>query len=171
LLLLSALITGCAVFAPVYQRALDQALLIDGLARNDVIATAVVLSTGADKGAPLDVRAVKQLFPAQLVPIYDGGSELWSGRVRYTGVSGGGSKVYVRGPQETCRGLVVVVGTCPTAPYEILVSAAELKIQGWTVGTLLTSVEDQPTVGSPDPFPSPFTIVGVYQQHQIRGTG
>ncbi len=164
LLLLSALITGCAVFAPLYQRALDQALLIDGLARDGVVATAVVLSSTAEADAPPDPRSVRQLVPEVLRSLYDGGSEMWSGRVRYNGVGGTGSKVFVRGPQDVCRGLVILDGVCPTLPYQILVSAAELKIQGWSLGTQLTPVEDQPTVASPGPLPSPFTIVGVYQQ-------
>jgi len=164
LVLLSALITGCAVFAPLYQRALDQALLIDGLARDGVVATAVVLSSTAEADAPPDPRSVRQLVPEVLGSLYDGGSEMWSGRVRYNGVGGAGSKVFVRGPQDVCRGLVILDGVCPTLPYQILVSAAELKIQGWSLGTQLTPVEDQPTVASPGPLPSPFTVVGVYQQ-------
>jgi len=164
LLLLSALITGCAVFAPLYQRALDRALLVDGLARDGVVATAIVLSSGAEADAPPDPRSVQQLVPDLLRSLYDGGSEMWSGRVRYDGVAGNGSKVFVRGPQDVCRGLLIVDGVCPTLPYQILVSSAELKIQGWSLGTRLSPVEDQPTVASPGPLPSPFTIVGVYQQ-------
>lgn len=164
LLLLSALITACAVFAPLYQRALEQGLLIDGLTRDDVVSTAVVLSPGSDADAPPDPHGVRQLFPEGLKSLYDGGSDMWSGRVRYDGVAGMGSKVFVRGPQDTCRGLVIINGSCPTLPYQVLVSSAELRLQGWSLGTRLSPVEDQPTVASPAPFPSQFTIVGVYQQ-------
>jgi hypothetical protein len=42
LLLLSALITACAVFAPLYERNLEQSLLRDGLTRQSVISTSIV---------------------------------------------------------------------------------------------------------------------------------
>ena len=42
LLLLSALITACAVFAPLYERALEQSLLRDGLTRQSAVATSIL---------------------------------------------------------------------------------------------------------------------------------
>ncbi len=41
-MVVSALITACAVFAPLYERALEQSLLRDGLVRQDAMATSVV---------------------------------------------------------------------------------------------------------------------------------
>jgi len=52
LALLSTLITACAVFAPIYERSLEQSLLREGLKRNDVIATAISLDTSRSGTSP-----------------------------------------------------------------------------------------------------------------------
>lgn len=163
LALLSTLITACAVFAPIYERSLEQSLLREGLKRNDVIATAISLDTAAVRNVTPDAALTRKAFPLELAPLYDTGSETWSGSVVYKGV-GGPSKLQVVGMQDTCRGLQVVSGACPTQAYQILVSATEAKLQGWVIGTQLTPVEDIPSEAAAPPFPSRFTIVGTYHQ-------
>ena len=167
--LLSTLITACAVFAPIYERSLEQSLLQEGLKRNDVIATAVSLDTVAVRDVPPVASTTRKVFPPELAPLYDQGSEMWSGRVRFTGIAGRESKLQVVGMQDTCRGLQVVSGACPTQAYQVLVSATEAKVQNWSIGTQLAPVEDIPSVASPAPFPSKFTIVGTF--HQLPDPG
>ena len=99
-----------------------------------------------------------------LIPAFDAGSDMWIGRLRYSGVEVDQSAITVVGPQDTCRGLQVVRGSCPSNPYEIAVSAAEAAYQHWTVGTTLRPVEDVPGVASPEPFPKPFTITAFFRQ-------
>ena len=58
LLLLSALITACAVFAPLYERALEQSLLRDRLTRQSEISTSIVgesVQTAAASADPAPV--------------------------------------------------------------------------------------------------------------------
>ena len=162
LALLSALITACAVFAPLYERSLEQSLLREGLKRNDVVATSVSRETVAVRGVPPIGAQTRKVFPAGLATLYDQGSETWSGRVRYTGLAGRPSKIQVVGSQDICRGLQVVTGACPTKAYQVLVSEAEARLQRWSVGTELTPVEDILATEFPAPFPSKFTVVGIY---------
>jgi len=164
LALLSMLITACAVFAPIYERSLEQALLREGLKRNDIVATSVSLDTVAVRDVTPVAAETRKVFPSALAPLYDQGSEAWSGKVSYTGVAGSPSSLQVVGLQETCRGLQIVSGACPTQAFQILVSAAEAKVQGWSVGTQVSPVEAIPSAASPAPFPSKFTIVGTYHQ-------
>jgi len=164
LALLSALITACAVFAPLYERSLEQSLLREGLKRNDVVATSISLDTVAVRGVPPLAAQTRKVFPAGLATLYDQGSETWSGRVRYTGLAGRPSKIQVVGSQDTCRGLQVITGACPTKAYQVLVSEAEATLQRWSVGTELTPVEDILATEFPAPFPSKFTVVGTYHQ-------
>ena len=62
LALLSALLTACAVFAPLYERALEQSLLRDGLTRQSILDTSIV-------GESVQVlrssheRAIRSLMP------------------------------------------------------------------------------------------------------------
>ena len=164
LLLLSALITACAVFAPLYERALEQSLLRDGLTRQSEISTSIVAEAVQTGRVPADPAVVRTAFPVSLIPAFDAGSDMWTGRLRYSGVEGDQSAITVVGPQDTCRGLQVVQGSCPANPYEIAVSAAEAAHQHWTVGTTLRPVEDVPGVASPEPFPKAFTITAFFRQ-------
>ncbi len=152
------------MFAPLYERALEQSLLRDGLTRQSEIATSIVGRVVQTAQAAADPAVVRTAFPVSLVPAFDAGSDLWTGRVRYAGVDGEPSSITVVGPQDTCRGLQVVQGSCPANAYEIAVSAAEAKVQGWTVGTTLQPVEEVPGLASPEPFPKPFTITAFFRQ-------
>ncbi|MDQ6716280.1 MAG: hypothetical protein M3Z83_09240, partial [Actinomycetota bacterium] len=164
MLFLSALITACAVFAPLYERALEQSLLREGLKRNDAIQTAFVMEAVAFRDVAPSPERPRSVFPAELASLYDGGSDLWSGRVRYVGVAREAASVLVVGPQDTCRGLQLVSGRCPSKPFEVAVSEAEAKVQGWSIGASLSPVEDLPPTAAPNPFPQPFVVSATYRQ-------
>lgn len=168
LALLTALVTASAVFAVLYERALEQSLLREGLLRQGVAATAVTLdsqTTLATNPVPAQVRGV---FPTSLAGLFDGGSELWTGHVSVQGRSGT-SSVAVYGPQDTCRGLRLVSGHCPSAAFDVLVSADEARIQGYRIGQRVSAPEEVPSTGLGPGFPSPFTIVGTYVQDDDPG--
>ncbi len=164
LLALSALITACAVFAPLYERSLEQSLLRDGLTRQSLTETAVVASSVVSRDAPPSSTAMRSTFPAALGGLYDAGSDMWSDRLHYTGVARQQSTVDIRGPQDVCRGLRLAQGTCPARAYDVAVSTAEAKVQGWQVGTRLQAVESQPGVSAPAAFPQPFVVTGLFEQ-------
>jgi putative ABC transport system permease protein len=164
LLLLSALITACAVFAPMYERALEQSLLRDGLTRQSAVATSIVAESVQTDRVPPEPAVVRGTFPTALVPFYDAGSELWSGRVNLVGVAGRPSTVQLVGPQDTCRALEITAGRCPANPYEIAVSSAEAKVQGWGLGTQLNPQEVLVAGFQPIPFPRPFVVTGFFRQ-------
>ncbi|MEO7061495.1 MAG: FtsX-like permease family protein [Lapillicoccus sp.] len=161
LALLSALITACAVFAPLYERNLEQALLREGLTRSTVLDTAVTLDAVAVPGASPDPAQVRTFFPSTLSSIYDSGAETWTGQVFYAGVAGT-SVVTVRAAQDTCRGLRVASGVCPTRPWQVVVSADEARIQGWKLGDQLPATESLPAGLEPHKFSQRPTIVGTY---------
>lgn len=163
LALLSALITACAVFAPLYERDLEQALLREGLTRYSQADTAVTLDAVSVDGAVPDPARMRELFPRSLAPIYSAGRETWTGRVTYAGVRGA-SVVTVRAAQETCRGLRVVTGVCPTDAWQLLVSADEARVQRWRLGDHPVAPESLPPDTTRGTFPRPWTIVGTYQQ-------
>ena len=106
-MLLSALLTACAVFAPLYERALEQSLLRDGLTRQSALATSIVGESVQSPVSSPQPAGIRGIFPVALAPFYDAGSDLWSGRVTYTGVVGLPSTVQLVGPQDTCRALEI----------------------------------------------------------------
>lgn len=169
MLALSALITACAVFAPLYERALEQSLLREGLSRYDVTQTALTLESVSLRDVPPTPQGPRSAFPAGLASLYDAGSNLWVAHVSHTGVGGDPSSVLVLGPQETCRGLQLVQGACPSKPFEVAVSEAEAKVQGWSLGAQLSGLEELPPTTEPAPFGRPFVVTAIYRQQVDPG--
>lgn len=169
LMLLSALLTACAVFAPLYERALEQSLLRDGLTRQSALATSIVGESVQSPVSSPQPAGIRGIFPVALLPFYDSGSDLWSGRVTYTGVVGLPSTVQIVGPQDTCRALEITQGTCPSNPYEIAVSAVEATIQGWPLGAQLNPAEVLVAGQQSQPFPKPFVVTAFYRQQGDPG--
>ena len=169
LLVVSALITGCAVFAPLYERALEQSLLRDGLLRQSAMATSVVAEAVQTRDVAPSSPRVRSAFPPGLADVYDGGSDLWNGRVSYTGVTADPSTIEVYGPQDPCGGIDIVQGRCPAAAWDVAVSADEAAVQGWTVGTRLSATEVVVGVSDPGSFPQPFVVTGFYHQRDDAG--
>ena len=169
LLLVSALITACAVFAPLYERALEQSLLRDGLVRQDAMATAVVAQAVETRDVLPSPERIRSALPAALAEVYDGGSARWNGRVTYTGVGAAASTIEVFGPQVTCQGIEIVQGGCPAAAWDLAVSADEARVQGWVLGTRLAAREVIVGVADPGTFKEAFTITGFYRQRADVG--
>ncbi len=163
MLALSALITTCAVFAPLYERALEQSLLLDGLNRYDPIQTALILEAAPLRDVLPQPQEPRSLFPPTFARLYDDGSDLWSARVRYAGVAHADSSILLLGPHDTCRGLQLTSGACPTKPFEVAVSEAEAKVQGWSLGASLTAAEDLPP-GAQSSLTQPFVVTGFFRQ-------
>ena len=162
LAVLTALVVGCAAFAPLYERALAQSLLREGLSRMPPASTAIELTSSREPGLRVRAEPLREVFPATLAGVYGPGVERWSGRVFVTG-SQGVSTVTLWGSPTPCEGLVLDAGRCPQAAFEVLASTAEARLQGWVLGTVLTAVEARGITRGPA-FPSPVTVVGTYTE-------
>ncbi|MDQ6895928.1 MAG: hypothetical protein M3171_04870 [Actinomycetota bacterium] len=169
LLLVSALITGCVAFAPLYERALEQSLLRDGLVHQDAMATSVVAQAVETRDVLPSPERIRSAFPAALAEVYDGGSDRWNSRVKYTGVGAAASTIEVYGPQVACQGIEIVQGSCPAAAWDLAVSADEARVQGWVIGTRLAAKEVVVGVADPGPLPQPFVVTGFYRQRADVG--
>ena len=141
LVALAALVAACAVFAPLYDRAIQQAVVRTTLDGAAPLTTGVQLSTvsaGADPlaavPAPEDVADVlgkryrSDFRPAVLG--YRGDSAVRPGAT----TDPAGDLIWRDG---ACDHLTVVDGRCPSAPAEVLVSTADAKIFGYDIGSTL----------------------------------
>ena len=171
LLLVSALITGCVAFAPLYERALEQSLLRDGLVHQDAMATSVVAQAVETRDVLPSPERIRSALPAALAEVYDGGSDRWNGRATFTGVGASASTIDVYAPQDPCRGVEIVQGSCPASAWDLAVSADEARVQGWVIGTRLAAKEVVIGVADPGPLPQPFVVTGFYRQAPTWGTG
>lgn len=171
---LSALVTACAVFTPLYQRELDQASVHVELDHAAPGASALQLtSDGVLPSIYTGQREpVPALLPAELVALVPP-SLLRSFHAPINALSvqlsmpsdapqpSDGALVWRAG---ACAHLQLAAGACPTAAQEILVSTADAENFGWGLGTQLPGVEKQPlaTRRAPAP-PTVLTVTGVYR--------
>ena len=153
LVALSALITACAAFAPVYDRAMQQALVDTLLARASaaqttvaVVSEAVVNAGGAtDSRDPRELRAlVPDEVADRLGPPVLGRTALVTPRAGE--VPPTGQLVWRDG---ACEHVRLLTGTCPAAAGEILVSEPDADTFDLAPGSVVTvgsAVDDRARV-------------------------
>ncbi|MGI9157778.1 MAG: FtsX-like permease family protein, partial [Marmoricola sp.] len=170
--LLAALVTTCAVFAPLYDRATQQALVDVKLAQAPIQLSGLALSSAKPEGNNFS-GASEQLVPVQdpkdLVALVPASVRSHFARpvVSISGQpdrpgspnSSGGALLWRAG---FCRHVVLLGGRCPTGAGEIAVSRADAHNFGYKPGTKITIAGAQ-VENSPAPT-APVTVVGVYRQ-------
>lgn len=142
LVLISALVTTCAVFAPLFSRAIDQALLratIGRLEPADLKLGVLASRARAQGDASLQASTVEESMPPALMQWYEPGIAMTTDQSNVVPTAGKKpSPVRLVARDEVCEHLTLDSGTCPSAPDDLLVSAADAKLWGWKVGTPLT---------------------------------
>lgn len=161
LVAVSALITACTAFAPVYDRAMQQALVDTLLAHASPAEKAVTVQSEAtvDAGGAAearDPRDLRAMVPGDVVALL--GPAVLGRTASVTPVAGDlpptGPLVWREG---ACEHVRVLSGTCPEAPGEILVSEVDVETFGLSVGstsTVSAAVNGQPGVR--------LVVVGTY---------
>ena len=170
LLLLAALITTCAAFAPLYDRAIVQALVDVELARTTVQVSALTVGSAFDRN---NVVAGKPMPPAALPDLVPAGDRLAFGRpVTAASAVANRSPSSPTSPtgvveyhQGQCRHLRFGAGRCPRAAGEIAVSSADARVFHVTVGSRIVVEGNPGQPGVPVAPPLvPLRVVGSYQQ-------
>ncbi|HEY7722360.1 MAG TPA: FtsX-like permease family protein [Pedococcus sp.] len=162
LVLLAALITACAAFAPLYERGLEQALVrtvIDEAAPAD---TALTVRSGRSATNPELVSAgLEPNVPAALRALHEPGIGMVHGAmavVPRAGLAPSPGEIMAR--TGACEHLRITTGRCPGEAGEVLVSAKDLAAWSWRAGQSF----DTPVVGAPDgSAPVRLTVVGAYE--------
>lgn len=167
LALVSALVATCAVFAPVFARSIDQALLRVHVTEADPATSATTLTRPRTSTTPqLMPQSVVDLVPADLARV---SQEPISGLRYATDVvprqGKRASPVVLRTRTDLC-GHVEVTGRCPDAAGEVLVSAADATTWGWRAGTTLAAPQAKYSRFDPDLPDVELTVVGTYTAPQ-----
>ena len=167
LVVVSALVTTCAVFAPLFVRTLEQGLLQARLVESDPADTSVLVR-GARTVADPDVTAadLEAVMPQEATTWFGDGVGMTTAQTRVQPQPGKAtSPLRIVARDDLCAHLELVSGTCPTAKGEVLVSAADAKAWGWSEGTRFDVVDPSaPTGTDPDAVaPVPLTVAGVYR--------
>jgi putative ABC transport system permease protein len=161
--LLSSLVVACVTFAPMYDRALLQALAWSRLAREPVDVTGIRLSATNDPSpsygwsvSPGDLAA---RIPPQMLAHFQG-------RIDSRGVDVAVATPRLAGPllwrTDVCRHLRFSAGTCPARSDEIAVSPADAARFGWNPGSTVTATEDVEAGTGLPLHARTFTVTGVY---------
>ena len=150
LVLLAALVTTCAVFAPLYERGLEQALLHGALDNAVPADTALVVRAGRTTTNPDFVpQDLLANVPAQTRTLYGQPVGTISNPVEVRPAAklktSPASLVY---RSDVCAHLRVTEGACPTKANEVMVSAKDLAAWNWRLGQRLGDR---------------FTLVGAYE--------
>lgn len=171
LLALSAVITACAVLAPLYDRAMQQALTrltLDAATGTDTDIQVRSISRFAFPDAadlaPATPDQLAGLLPTEARSLFGpriDGSSLFVVRADRTGRSPVGTLRWRAG---ACDHVTWVTGRCPATLGEIAVTQADVKNHGLTVGSTV-QVMEQPTLEPPGERPVvPLRVTGVYRQ-------
>lgn len=163
LALVSALVATCAVFAPVFARSVDQALLKEHITVAGAERTATAISWQRTQGhqdvLPEDIagHVPAGLAEVSAEPI----SVMRSGTTVVVKEGKLPSPVALRSRSGVCDHLEIE-GRCPSAAGEVLVSVTDAKAWGWDDGTVLEVPQERFDPLEPDPPPVELTVVGTY---------
>lgn len=171
---LAGLITACAAFVPLYDRAMQQSLVDLELARLTPIAAGLQLEgvsmvagayTNEDQIPPPPPSALLGLMPADALASYGDPVRGWSAQVLQ--LPGGredveGTLLWRDG---MCERVSLVSGRCPEATGEVLVSAADVAGLGLALGATVTVAGEprqHPSGLRPTPTSLDLRVVGSY---------
>ncbi|WP_296602000.1 FtsX-like permease family protein, partial [Nocardioides sp.] len=135
---LAALVSACAAFAPLYDRAMQQALTDIEVERADPATVGLQMNAGADymlnaKPENLLSLVTPQMRASYLAPVL--GYRAAAGVLPGQPSDPAGDLVWRDG---WCEQVVLVEGDCPAAPGDIAVSRADADNFGLTVGARVT---------------------------------
>ena len=146
LVLVSALVTTCAVFAPLFVRTLEQGLLQARLVEREPADTTVLLRSARTAAEPTTVpEQVATAMPREALPWFGDpvGMTTASTEVQpREGLQTSPLRLVAR--DDVCDHLELTSGRCPQAAGEVLVSAADAEAWGWTEGRVF-DVDDPST--------------------------
>jgi hypothetical protein len=163
LVLLSALIATCAVFAPLYQRALEQALLRTSISSASIADTALVVRAGRGTANPsFPSAALAGNVPASVRVLYGDPVGQVSDAISIVpkaGLKSSPGDLVAR--DRVCEHLRITSGACPRAAGEVLVSAKDLAAWKWRLGTTFTT--PVPGLGQGEKPIATLKVVGAYE--------
>ncbi|WP_406831640.1 FtsX-like permease family protein [Pedococcus sp. KACC 23699] len=167
LVLLSTLVTACAVFAPLYERGLEQSLLRSAVDGAPVADTALVARGGRTSTDPLlRSESLASSVPREVSALYAAPIGQMSDVIDVvprTGLKPSPGRIVAR--TDACTHLTLTSGSCPANDNEVLVSAKDQKAWGWTIGQVFRVDVPGPDVKvyprPPDTI-APLKVVGFY---------
>jgi putative ABC transport system permease protein len=159
LVALAALLTTSLCLGPLYQRSMEQALAGSVLAGASADAKAVRFTAVNQSADELAGELPRTLDPYFTRPIVSRAAPV---SVTLPDNSASvATRVYA--VDGACTHLKVVAGSCPSGAGEVMVSSADVNVNGWKVGSTAAYTERLDPVLFPRANTGKLRIVGVYQ--------
>ena len=164
LALVSALVATCAVFAPVFARSVDQALMKVAVQEAGPVVAATAISRGrTSEDRTVMPSAITEVIPPELAEVSAEPIEVLRHATTITPQEGKKpSPVVLRSRTGACDHLEIE-GRCPSAAGEIIISTADAQAWGWKAGKTFEISQQKYTRFEADLPPVQLTVVGVYE--------
>jgi hypothetical protein len=159
LVALAALLTTSVCLGPLYQRAMEQALAGSVLANATPQQKALRLDSVDRSASELERFLPNRLARSFTDPVVSRTADV---RVQApTGSSTIATRLYA--VDGACERLEIVSGSCPAEPGQVMVSTADVEVNGWSLGSQVDFTERLDPAQFPEPGAGVVTVVGVYE--------
>lgn len=168
LLCLSAVVAGTAILAPLYDRALQQAMVSSLVSQaSPDVASVTVRSAGRmdnlGASAPFSTSRLLQRFPESLRPYFHDPVTTVAASVMALDTAHASPVGALMTRDGLCDHVELEVGSCPSAGGQIAISTDDAEVFGWSVGDRIRAVESSPLLDPPESaHRTSLWVVGVY---------
>ncbi len=166
LLCISAVVAGTAILAPLYDRALQQAMVSSLLEASPDTTSVTVRSAGrfdsSGASAPHSTSRLVQALPESAAQHFlDPVSTLAASVVANDpGSADPVGSLMTR--DDMCAHVAIETGSCPTGRDQIAISTDDAEIFGWSVGDTVRAVESSPLLEPSAAHRQRLEVVGIY---------
>ena len=175
LVCLSAVVAGTAILAPLYDRALQQAMVssLISQATPDVASVSVRSAGRFDTrrvSAPYATSRMLSRFPESVRRHFQDPVTTTAASViafdpsRAVPLNPGGTNPVgqLMNRDDMCSHVEFAVGSCPTVENQIAISSDDAEVFGWSVGDQIGAMESSPLLNAPVAHVRTLDVVGVY---------
>jgi hypothetical protein len=167
LVLMSAVVAGTAILAPLYDRALQQAMVSDLISQAAPdVASVSVRSTSAiaDQAAdpPYRTEQMLTLFPTSARRYFGPAITTTAASVTVTDPRPVQPVGALLSRDGMCDHVEFAAGSCPSARDQIAISTDDAEIYDWTIGDAIQVGESSPLLDPPAAHHRSLEVVGIY---------
>lgn len=167
LVCLSAVVAGTAILAPLYDRALQQAMVSSLIAKaSPDVASVSVRSAGRfdNRGAhaPYATSRMLSQFPESARPYFQDPITTMAASVVAIDPANASPVGSLMNRDDMCSHVEFSAGSCPSTEDQIAISADDADVFGWWVGDAIRAEESSPLLDSPVAHRRTLEVVGIY---------
>lgn len=167
LVCISAVVAGTAILAPLYDRALQQALVSSLISQASPDVTSVTLRSAGrfdsrGPSAPFSTSRLLDRFPESVRPYFGEPVETLATSVVASDPAHANPTGSLMSREGMCAHVEFAAGACPSARDQIAISTDDAAVFGWTVGDKVRAVESSALLNEPVAHQRDVEVVGIY---------